>query len=160
MNPSQAMHEQSNGSGLQLSTILKFDNISFDMKGLVSVAPGSIIGKGEGVLKTPAAIHVDLSNVEMHVDVLVAIDWNIFEKLELGQMLNPSCLLSSLAVLNVTKLDLVSVLTPNSPPTVTFMSPGIDELFNQLIHIVDGLYSQVLRKISNKMLLEDRSDVD
>ena len=144
LDPTKALKEQTNGKGLQLSTTMTFPSLSFDLDGVVSVAPGSIIGTGEGTLSAPASIHVDLSNVSMELDLLVALDYATFEKLELGQMLNVNCLLPSLVALNVTKIDLQSILTPHSPPTVTFMSPGIDELFNELIGVVDGLYSQVL----------------
>ena len=144
LDPNKAMLDQKNGSGLQLATKLKFPKISFEMKGIVSLAPGSIVGKGEGSLTAPATVRVDLINVAMDLDALIAIDYHAFKKLSLGQMLSPTCLLQSLAAFNITRLDMQSLLDPKAPPTVTFLSPGIDELMNELIGVVDGLYAQVL----------------
>jgi hypothetical protein len=144
LDPFYALKENKDGNGLQLSTVLTFPKLSFDLVGQVDVAPGSIIGKGEGKLSAPATIHVDLSDIKMNLDVLLALDYHVFKNIELGQLYNINCILPSIVALNVTKFDLQSKLTPSSPPTVTFMSPGIDKLFDEIITVINGLYSQVL----------------
>jgi hypothetical protein len=143
-DPHKAMADQQDGNGLQMATKLKFPKLSFDVSGIVSLAPGSIIGQGEGSLKAPATLHVDLVNVSFDLDALIALDWNVLQTLSLGQMLSPSCLLQCLAAFNVTRLDMQSLLDPHSPPKLTFLSRGIDSLMNQLVSVIDGLYATVL----------------
>ena len=128
----------------QLATSLSLPRLVVTLDAVVSLAPSSIVGKGEGTLVAPASIAIDLSDLGVDLDLLLAFDYDPFSRLQLGQMLEPACLAAALAAVNVSKLDFRSRLTPKHPPRLTFLSPGIGLLANELIAVIDGLYSEVL----------------
>ena len=95
-------------------------------------------------MTAPAKIKIELINVSMDLTLLLALNWDEWKDLSLGQMLSLPCLKSAMSAVNITRLDLVSLLNPEHPPTVTFLSPGIDQLMNEIVGVIDGLYAQVL----------------
>ena len=93
---------------------------------IVSLAPSSIVGKGRA-RSWPLPQSVDLSEIDIDLDLLLAFDYDPFSALQLGNA-GAMCLAGALAAVNVSKLDFRSHLTPKHPPLLQFLSPGIGML--------------------------------
>eukprot|EP00949_MAST-11_sp_MAST-11-sp1_P002292 g2292.t1 len=98
--------------------------------GELQVRIGASLCSGD-IINTSAMLVASVRNPRASIDASTVLDWTALGSLQLGQLLQPSCLAGSLASINTTFLDLDMAI--DAPPKINVTGQGLSILLQEVI---------------------------
>ena len=128
-----------------MSNVAAFRNLQLTVDGVVSLAPGSLIGHStEGIIRAPASFSINATDVMLKLFLELAVLKKDVLHLDIGELLEPMCILGALQAVNVTQ-SLVDIADIGNLD-IAFYDKGMGDLFNMIGGTVDSLFGSVLTR--------------